>query len=220
MLDNIEHAFIKETKYHYFYIYFLVCTNFIEISFLIFVYKYQKTVLRNKEIHLFIYILVLILSLVCTLVILLFCMIIASVYAIIYGYIINEAFVTLIGIAYMSLLLVILIYQSVYLFRVIDRNLNRMVLKYKQEVNKFFDIGLKSLTLISVVISMSEYLFSSLKSSFQKTSEVPDFILFITNNLKSFEIMSWGATINFLFIELFLINRRYFIKAIKKVMNY
>lgn len=75
-----------------------------------------------------------------------------------FSYIINEAFVTLIGNAYMSLLLVILIYQCVYLFRVIDRNLNRMVLKYKQEVNKFFDIGLKSLTLISVVISMSEYL--------------------------------------------------------------
>ncbi|WP_239773034.1 hypothetical protein [Mammaliicoccus sp. I-M36] len=51
-----------------------------------------------------------------------------------------------------------------------------MFLKHKQEGNKFFDIRLKSLTLILAVISMIKYLLSVLETSFQKSSEVPDFI--------------------------------------------
>lgn len=213
--NYIARIFTQENKYEYFYFYFLGYVSFIDTVFLIFVYKYQSVVIRNSDIRFFIYPLIVILSLSFSLGIITLTIIATVIFATIYGYVVNEIFVTIFGIVYMTLLMIILFYQSLYLIIKVNKQINKMMLKNEQQVNKFFDIGLKSFGLFSAGISMAKYILNMIKKSFEKSTEVPDFVLSIISNLNTFEIMAWGATITFLSIEIFIVNKVYF----KKIMN-
>lgn len=214
--NSITHFFIQESKYSYFYYYFLGYVSFIEIVFLVFVYKYQSVVLNNNDVRLFIYPLIIILSLSFSLGLITFVLIITVTFAVIYGYVSNEVFVTIVGTIYMFLLLIILIYQSIYLIIKVNKQINNMMLNNEKQVSKFFDIGLKSYGLFSATISMVKYIFNIMKDSFEESGKVPSFILSTISNLDTFETMAWGATITFLSIEIFIVNKVYF----KKIFNY
>lgn len=209
--------FTVENKYNYFYFYFLGYVSFIDIAFLIFVYKYQSIVMNNKDIRFFIYPLIVILSLSFSLGVITFTIIATVIFAIIYGYFVNEIFVTILGLIYMTLLMIILFYQSIYLVIKVNKQIGQMMSENEQQVNKFFDIGLKSFGLFSAVISMAKYIFNMLKKSFEKNTEIPDFVISIISNLNTFETMAWGATITFLSIEIFIVNKQYFKKIINKL---
>lgn len=210
--NGITHFFIQESKYSYFYYYFLAYVSFIEIVFLVFVYKYQSVVLNNNDVRFFIYPLIVILSLSFSLGLIAFVLIMIVTFAALYGYVSNEIFVTLLGMIYMFFLLVILFYQSIYLIKKINKQINNMMLKNEKQVKQFFDIGLKSFGLFSATISMAKYIFNTIKDSFEKSGDVPSIVLSTISKLDTFETIAWGATITFLSIEIFIVNKVYFVK--------
>lgn len=59
---------------------------------------------------------------------------------------------------------------------------------------------------------MAKYIFNTIKDSFEKSGDVPSIVLSTISKLDTFETIAWGATITFLSIEIFIVNKVYFVK--------
>lgn len=215
-IKSIINWFSYTNKYRYFYIVFLVYVSFIYFIFLIFVYKYHSVKRKSKDNKYFVYTFIIALSLCFSLGMILLIIIAIIFCATIYSYFIDDVSVTFIGTIHMVFLTAILFYQSIYFIKKINSDIYQMVTQNEKEVNKFFSLGLKILTLISVLISVSKHFFNSGKESFGKHGKVPDFIIGIISYTNAIELISWGATITFLSIEIFIINKKDLKNAITK----